>query len=95
MQDLNIGNQHCGGGGYRGKKAIWAKEDTEYARLGKENPWHKFMDEQVMQFVHARYYLHPKLKEFVTDDDDVRKFQKKLVRNLPRISIESICVLNF
>jgi hypothetical protein len=71
------------------------KEDAEYARLGKENLWHKFMDEQVMQFVHARYYLHPELKEFITDDDDVRKFQKKLVRNLPRISIESICVLNF
>jgi hypothetical protein len=38
-----------------------------------------------MQFVCARYYLHPELKEFVTDDDDVRKFQKTLVRNLPRI----------
>jgi hypothetical protein len=48
-----------------------------------------------MQFVRARYYLHPKLKEFVTDDDDVRKFQKTLVRNLPWISIESIYVLNF
>jgi hypothetical protein len=72
-----------------------AKEDTEYARLGKENPWHKFTDEQVMQFVRARYYLHPELKEFITNDDDVRKFQKKLVWNLPRISIESICVLNF
>jgi hypothetical protein len=45
MRDLNIGNQHCGGGGYQGKKAIWAKEDAEYARLGKENPWHKFTDE--------------------------------------------------
>jgi hypothetical protein len=77
------------------QKAVWAKEDTEYARLGKENPWHKFTDEQVMQFVRARYYLHPDLKEFVTDDDDVRKFQKTMVRNLPRISIESICVLNF
>jgi hypothetical protein len=53
------------------------------------------MDEQVMQFVRARYYLCPELKEFITDDDDVRKFQKKLVRNLPRISIESICVLIF
>jgi uncharacterized membrane protein YdjX (TVP38/TMEM64 family) len=48
-----------------------------------------------MQFVRARYYLHPKLKEFVTDDDDVRKFQKKLVRNILWISSESICVLNF
>jgi hypothetical protein len=86
MRDLNIGNQRCGGGDYRGKKAVWAKEDAEYARLGKENPWHKFMDKQVMQFVRARYYLHPELKEFVTDDDDVRKFQKMLVRNLPWIS---------
>jgi hypothetical protein len=74
MWDLNIGNQGCGGGGYRGKKAVWEKEDAEYVRLGKENPWHKFMDEQVMQFVRARYSLHPDLKEFVTDDDDVRKF---------------------
>jgi hypothetical protein len=48
-----------------------------------------------MKFVRARYYLHPDLKEFVTNNDDVRKFQKTLVRNLPRISIESICVLNF
>ena len=47
------------------------------------------MDKKVMQFVCARYYLHPDLKEFVTDDDDVRKFYKKLVRNLPRISSRS------
>jgi hypothetical protein len=86
MRDLNIGNQHCGGSGYRGKKPVWTKEDTEYARLGKENSWNKFTDEQVMQFVHARCYLYPELKEFVTDNDDVRKFQKTLVRNLPRIS---------
>jgi hypothetical protein len=42
-----------------------------------------------MQFVRARNSLHPELKEFVTDDDDVRKFQKKLVRNLPWISSRS------
>jgi hypothetical protein len=42
-----------------------------------------------MQFVRAHYYLHPELKEFVTDDDDVRKFQKKLVRNLLWISSRS------
>lgn len=86
MRDLNIGNQRCGSGGYRGKEAIWAKEDAEYERLGKENPWDKFTDPQVMRFVRARYYLHPVLKEFVTDDEEVRKFQKLLVRNLPRIS---------
>jgi hypothetical protein len=74
MRDLNIGNQHCGGGGYRGKKAVWEKEDAEYAHLGKENPWHKFTDKQVMQFVCACYYLRPELMEFVTYDDDVRKF---------------------
>jgi hypothetical protein len=48
MWDLNIGNQRYGGGGYQGNKAVWAKEDAEYARLGKENPWHKFTDEQAM-----------------------------------------------
>jgi hypothetical protein len=53
MRDLNIGNQCCGGGGYRGKKDVWAKENAEDARLWKENPWHKFTDEQVMQFVRA------------------------------------------
>jgi hypothetical protein len=25
MRDLNIGNQRCGGGGYQGTKAVWAK----------------------------------------------------------------------
>jgi hypothetical protein len=83
MRDLNIGNQRCGGDGYRENMPASAKGDAKYARIGKENLWHKFTDKQVMQFVHANYYLHPKLKEFVTDDDDVRKFQKTLVRNLP------------
>ena len=41
MREQNIGNHHCGSGGYRGKKPIWDKEDAEYARLGKENPWEK------------------------------------------------------
>ena len=65
------------------EKGRFAKEEAEYARLGKDNPWHKFTDEKVMQFVHARYYFHPELREFIIDnDDDVRKFQKRLVRNL-------------
>ena len=44
MRDLNIGTQHCGSGGYRGKEPVWEKEDKEIERLGKENPWHKITD---------------------------------------------------
>ena len=82
MRELNIGNHHLGSGGYRGKKPIWEKEDREIARLGKENPWEKIMYEQVRNFVRPRYYLNSVTGEFVTDDDDVRKFEKVLVRNL-------------
>ena len=44
MRDQNIGVQHCGSGGYRGKQPVWDKEDREIERLGKENPWHKITD---------------------------------------------------
>ena len=54
MREQNIGNHHCGSGGYRGKKPIWDKEDAEYARLGKENPWEKITDEQTRFFVWSR-----------------------------------------
>ena len=46
MREQNIGNHRCGSGGYRGKKAIWAREDAEVERLGKENPFLKITDEQ-------------------------------------------------
>jgi len=82
MRDLNIGNHHLGSDGYRGKQPIWDKEDAEVARLGKENLWHKIMDEQVRNFVRSRYYLNKATGEFVTDDDDVRALEKVLVRNL-------------
>ena len=82
MRELNIGNHHCGSGGYRGKKPIWDKEDAEYARLGKENPWEKITDEQTRFFVRSRYYLDKKTGEFVTDDDAVKEFEKHLVSNL-------------
>ena len=62
------------------KKPIWDKEDAEYARLGKENPWEKITDEQTRFFV--RYYLDKKTGEFVTDDDAVKEFEKHLVSNL-------------
>ena len=29
MREQNIGNHHCGSGGYRGKKPIWDKEDAK------------------------------------------------------------------
>ena len=64
------------------KKPIWDKEDAEYARLGKENPWEKITDEQTRYFVRSRYYLDKTTGEFVTDDKVVKDFEKYLVRNL-------------
>ena len=49
---------------------------------GKTNPWHQITDEQVRNFVRSRYYLNKETGEFVIDDDDVKKFEKMLVRNL-------------
>ena len=80
MWDLNIGNHKCGSGGYRGKQPIWDKEDAELERLGLEN------NLQLRNFVRARYYWDPETMEFVTNDPDVKEFEKELVRNLPRIS---------
>ncbi|KAM0917192.1 hypothetical protein ACQ4PT_009630 [Festuca glaucescens] len=85
MRDLNIGKHHLGSGGYRGKLPVWEKEDAELARLGKPNLWLKITDLQVRNFVRARYYLDKETMEFVTDDDDVNKFEKKLVRNLSAV----------
>jgi hypothetical protein len=47
------------------------------------------MDEQIRNFVWAHYYLDKETKEFITDDDDVRKFEEKLVRNLPAVHLLS------
>jgi hypothetical protein len=80
MRDLNLGTHHCGSGGYRGKQPTWDKEDAEMVRLGKENPWHKIQDEQARNFVRSRYYLDWKTGEFITDHEDVRDFEKYLVR---------------
>ena len=80
MRELNLGNHHLGSGGYRGKKPIWEKEDREIARLGKENHWEKILDEQTRNFVRSRYYLDWETGEFITDYEDVKEFQKKLVR---------------
>lgn len=80
MRDLNLGTHHCGSGGYRGKQPTWDKEAAEMVRLGKENPWHKIQDEQARNFVRSRYYLDWKTGEFITDHEDVRDFEKYLVR---------------
>jgi hypothetical protein len=45
---------------------------------------------QVRYFVRARYTLDRKTMEFVTEDDEVKKFEEKLVRNLPARSIAFI-----
>ena len=86
MREQNIGNHHLGSGGYRGKQAIWDKEDAELERLGKDNPWLKITDLQLRQFVRARYYLDKETGEFITDDPEVKEFEKNLVRNLSPIS---------
>ncbi|KAK1610052.1 hypothetical protein QYE76_033725 [Lolium multiflorum] len=79
MHELNLGAHHLGSGGYRGKIPIWEKEDEELARAGKPNPWLKMTDPQVRYFVRARYTLDRNTMEFVTEHDDVRKFEEKLV----------------
>ncbi|KAK1631515.1 hypothetical protein QYE76_005830 [Lolium multiflorum] len=82
MHELNLGAHHLGSGGYRGKIPIWEKEDEELARAGKPNPWLKMTDLQVRYFVRARYTLDRNTMEFVTEHDDVRKFEEKLNEQL-------------
>ncbi|KAK1678241.1 hypothetical protein QYE76_039089 [Lolium multiflorum] len=82
MHELNLGAHHLGSGGYRGKIPIWEKEDEELARAGKPNPWLKMTDLQVRYFVRARYTLDRTTMEFVTEHDDVRKFEEKLNEQL-------------
>jgi hypothetical protein len=89
MQERNIGKHHLGSGGYRGKQAIWEKEDKEYIRLGKDNPWYKITDVQTRNYVRSRYFLDWKTGEFVTNDPTVKAFQEKLVRNFITAYISS------
>ncbi|KAK1668664.1 hypothetical protein QYE76_056823 [Lolium multiflorum] len=87
MHELNLGAHHLGSGGYRGKIPIWEKEDEELARAGKPNPWLKITDLQVRYFVRARYTLDRKTMEFVTEHDDVRKFEEKLNEQLAKADL--------
>ncbi|KAK1643394.1 hypothetical protein QYE76_061199 [Lolium multiflorum] len=86
MHELNLGAHHLGSGGYRGKIPIWEKEDEELARAGKPNPWLKITDLQVRYFV-PRYTLDRKTMEFVTEHDDVRKFEEKLNEQLAKADL--------
>jgi hypothetical protein len=90
MRELNIGKHHLGSCSYRGKIPVWEAEDAELARLGKLNPWLKITDLQVRYCVRARYYLDKETMEFLTNDEDMKKFEEKLVRNLPARSIAFI-----
>ncbi|KAM0915755.1 hypothetical protein ACQ4PT_010616 [Festuca glaucescens] len=90
MRDLNIGVHRLGSGGYRGKIPILAAEDAELERLGKPNPWLKIQDLQLRYFVWARYYLDKVTMEFITDDDDVRKFEEKLDEELKAARAEDL-----
>jgi hypothetical protein len=80
MRELNIGVHHCGSCSYRGQTPIWHKEDQELERLGKENPWQKIKAIHIRNFVRSRYRLDWKTGEFVTDDWDVKEFEKYLVK---------------
>jgi hypothetical protein len=44
--------------------------------MGKENPWHKIMDLQIRNCVRSRYKLDSKTGEFITEDNDVKEFEK-------------------
>ena len=89
MRELNICKHHCGSGGYQGKQKVWDKEDVEYERLGKDNPWYKITDIQTRNYVRSRYFLNWKTGEFVTNDLAIQAFEKKLVRNLITAYISS------
>ena len=82
MRDLNIGNHNLGCGGYRGKQPIWDKEDADLRAQGLDNPFDKFEDKQVKNFVRAQYRWDPKTKEFTTDPK-VKRFEGFVVRNTP------------
>jgi hypothetical protein len=90
MHELKLGKHRLGSSGYRGKIPVWEKEDEDFARAGKPNPWLKMTNLQVRFFLQARYYLDRLTMEFVTEDKDVKDFEEKLVRNLPARSIAFI-----
>jgi hypothetical protein len=82
MHDKNIGHHNLGSGGYRGKQPIWAKEDAELARQGLENPFDRFNDPWVRNFVRARYRQDPETNEFRADpkaEKKVKDFELHLV----------------
>jgi hypothetical protein len=86
MRELNIGNHNLGPGGYRGKEPIWDKQDADLLAKGKENPFTRFDDKQVRNFVRARYRQDPKTKEFTVDpkaEQKVKLFEGYLVSNTP------------
>ena len=42
LRSKNKANHHLGPAGYIGKKDVWEKEDEQYAREVRRNPWHKY-----------------------------------------------------
>ncbi len=86
MREQNIGNHRLGSGGYRGIKPTWEKEDALLRAKGMDNPWDKFAhNEQVYNFIRARYSLNEKTMEFETSNKEgvksVADFEQLLVRN--------------
>jgi hypothetical protein len=78
---MNIGHHHLGSGGYRAAEPKWDKEDDEYRAKGIPNPFSKFENKQLRNFIRARYHVDPKTKELTTETK-VKDFEVLAVSNL-------------
>jgi hypothetical protein len=72
LQSKNLGVHNLGGGGYRGKDKIWAKEDAEMEAKGIENPWHRIADPQARKVIRSKYHYDPISKQLTTDEKVIR-----------------------
>jgi hypothetical protein len=68
LQSKNLGVHNLGGGGYRGKDKIWAKEDAEMEAKGIANPWHRIADPQARKVIRSKYHYDPISKQLTTDE---------------------------
>jgi hypothetical protein len=78
LQSKNLAAHNLGGGGYRGKEKIWAREDAEYAAKGIQNPWHRNEHLVARAVIRSKYHWDPKTKQ-LTIDPKVKKFEEVLL----------------
>ena len=83
MQELNLGVNQLGPGGYRVAEPIWDKENAERAEQGLPPRFEKYSgDKQTRNFVRARYKEDPVTKELTTNLK-TSALELVLVRNTP------------